>query len=83
MSCEDARRYRAQRHDTAYVYDYPNLFRVALLERWQQYVAVHGGAVPQRLIEATELILNEGACIAWRWQWLVGVVWGVCQRVLL
>ncbi|EGD82369.1 acetyl-CoA carboxylase [Salpingoeca rosetta] len=63
-ACKDRtqqRRYMAQqKNETTYVYDYIDLFRVALEQRWQAYQksnpSVH---VPSKPLTAFELVLNK------------------------
>ncbi|ORZ36812.1 carboxyl transferase domain-domain-containing protein [Catenaria anguillulae PL171] len=51
------KRYRAHVMGTTYVYDYPDLFREALMRQWAHYPHVPRPAGP--LVEAQELVLGE------------------------
>eukprot|EP00043_Microstomoeca_roanoka_P013840 m.136036 g.136036 ORF g.136036 m.136036 type:complete len:2298 (+) comp15862_c0_seq1:167-7060(+) len=55
------KRYLAQqRNNTTYVYDYIDLFRVALEQRWQAYQRGNPGVgIPEPALKAVELVLNK------------------------
>lgn len=62
--CKDRtqlKRYMAQQHNqTTYVYDFVDLFRVAIGQRWQALAAANPGVeLPRVQLQAKELVLNK------------------------
>ncbi|KAI8984589.1 acetyl-CoA carboxylase [Mycotypha africana] len=58
------RRYKAHLMGTTYVYDFPELFRQATQNQWNQYLRGKKSTnemkkLPSQLMEATELVLDE------------------------
>lgn len=54
------KRYKAHLMGTTYVYDFPDLFQLAIQQMWQSYVKMHPECkIPSTLIKHTELVLNE------------------------
>nr|XP_039264326.1 acetyl-CoA carboxylase-like isoform X1 [Styela clava] len=56
-----AKRFKAQTMGTTYVYDFPEMFRQALMEVWKEYATQSdwGTAIPDELFTAEELILDS------------------------
>lgn len=55
------KRFTAQSNNTTYVYDFPDMFRQALLFRWRQYFDLHkikDHTVPKDIFTYDELILD-------------------------
>ncbi|KAH9518470.1 hypothetical protein Btru_016876 [Bulinus truncatus] len=56
------KRYQAQSSGTTYVYDFPEMFRQALLKEWESHLKKHNKDVSQTpldLISSTELVLDS------------------------
>ena len=53
------KRYQAQASGTTYVYDFPNLFREALKQRWHGLKGHHQGYFSDDAFSCMELVLNE------------------------
>ncbi|EGC30161.1 acetyl-CoA carboxylase [Dictyostelium purpureum] len=67
MDAVQRNRFKAQRLDTTYVYDYPDLFREALQNIWMEYMEINKEnpvkvyPSSRGVLECVELILSPGA----------------------
>ncbi|XP_077530099.1 acetyl-CoA carboxylase isoform X3 [Haemaphysalis longicornis] len=53
------KRFQAQSNGTTYVYDFPDMFRQALLRLWEEHVEMRPGQdVPDSLLSCVELVLD-------------------------
>ncbi|XP_040354637.1 acetyl-CoA carboxylase isoform X4 [Ixodes scapularis] len=53
------KRFQAQSNGTTYVYDFPEMFRQALLRLWEEHLEMRGGEeVPSSLLSCVELVLD-------------------------
>ena len=65
----EMKRSKAQENNTTYVYDYPELFRINVIQEWKEYIAAHPGAdhpkeqEMQNLVHFVELDLQDGKLV--------------------